>query len=237
MKEIPLIILHGWDLNSDRFSPLVKALRQKNYLVFCPNLPGFGKMPKPMKSLYLKDYIQFVLKFMADNKFKKAIFICHSFGGRIGIKLAALYPNKIHKLILTGAPGLLPVPQVKVIFFHYLAKIGKLVFSLPGLNLLQNLAQKVIYRMAGASDYYNTDQRMRETFQNVVKENISQYLPLINAETLLLWGKNDSFVAPGIAIKMSKIISKNKLSIIDNIGHGFPYTNPKMFVNHLEEFL
>ena len=237
MKKTPLIILHGWGLNNTRFAPLVSVLKQKKYSVLCPDLPGFGKTQKPKKSLYLDDYIKYVLDFLKKNKIAKANFICHSFGGRIGIKLTVQNPEKVNSLILTGVPGLMPVPRIKVVFFYYLAKAGKLVFSLPFISLFNNFAQKLIYSLANANDFYNTRNAMRETFQNIVKENLAPYLPQITPPTLLLWGRNDTFVSPQIAIKMAKIIPNNKLIILDNISHGFPYSHPEIFTQNLEKFL
>lgn len=237
METIPFIILHGWNLESKKFKPLTSLLSKKKFMVYCPDLPGFGLSEKPKSALYLDDYVHFVLDYMKKNKIIKANFICHSFGGRIGIKLAACYPEKINKLILTGAPGLVPVPRFKILFFLYLAKFGKLIFTLPLLSFFQSKAQKIIYRLANANDYYHTNVSMRESFQNVVRENLKEYLSLISAQTLLLWGINDSFVPVSIAHKMSKIIPGSKLVILDKSGHGLPFTHPELFLKNLLSFI
>jgi len=237
MAKIPIIILHGWNLESKKFSVLTRLLEKNKFRVYCPDLPGFGKSPKPEKPLNLDSYVDFVLRFMEKKKIAEAYFICHSFGGRIGIKLAAFYPEKVNKIILTGTPGLIPVPRLKVLLYLYLAKIGKLIFSIPLLSGLENLAQKIIYKMANASDYYHTDQSLRVTFQNVVAEKLETYLPRIKSPTLLLWGDNDTFVPIGIARRMEILIPNCRLLSFPKVGHGLPYSHPELFIKNLFPFI
>ncbi|OGG31038.1 hypothetical protein A3I51_00345 [Candidatus Gottesmanbacteria bacterium RIFCSPLOWO2_02_FULL_38_8] len=233
MKKIPFVILHGWNLNSKKFTSLSNSLSKMGYRVYCPDLPGFGKSNKPEKSFKLGDYLFFVVNFLKQNNINKANFICHSFGGRIGIKLAVINPEKINKLILTGVPGIPPVPREKVIFFLLLAKLGKLIFSLPFLSVFKNISQKVLYKLAGASDFYHTDQHLRETFQNVVSEKLTFLLAKITVPTFLIWGRQDSLVPISIAKKMKRLIPKSCLIIVNGVGHAFVYENTDIFIKYL----
>lgn len=237
MTKNPIIILHGWNLNRERFKSLINVLNQKNYKVYCPDLPGFGNAKMPDKAFDLSDYVDFVISYLNKNRISKADFICHSFGGRVGIKLAAFYPKRVGLLILTGVPGVLPVPKLKVIFFWGLAKIAKLFFSLPFLNLFKNSSQKFIYRVARASDFYNTDPKLKKTFQLVVKEQLVTYLKKIQSSVLLIWGKNDKIVPISVAEKMKLLIPKSDLLIVENTAHALPFSDPEIFYQKIETFL
>lgn len=232
-----VVILHGWNLRASKFTPLVEELRERGYKTFCPDLPGFGKIKITGNSFSLSDYVDFVKIFIRRNKLPKIILIGHSFGGRIGIKFAAQYPKLLHTLILTGTPGITPVPRSKIIFFVYLAKLGRIIFSLPFLSLFQNNARKLIYRMAGATDFYNTNENMKETFKNIVKENLEPYLTQINNQTLLLWGREDKIIPINIAQKMQELIKDSRLVVIPDARHGLPWTHPKEFADEVEKFL
>lgn len=237
MQKIPILILHGWNLSSDKFIILKDEFVKRKFKVYCPDLPGFGNSKIPDKSLNLSDYVGFVEKFIQENKLTNVILVGHSFGGRIGIKLAVQNPKLLHALILTGAPGIMPVARSKALFFIILAKIGRKLFSLPTVNFFQNIARQLLYRTAGAMDYYNTDEKMRETFKNIVAENLEPLLSQINIPTLLLWGKEDGMVPIGIARKMNKMINNSKLVFIENSRHGVPWTHPKEFADKVEDFL
>lgn len=237
MQNTPILILHGWNLSASKFNSLKEEFDRRGYKSYCPDLPGFGNNQIPNKPLNLFDYVDFVEKFIQENKLSNVTIIGHSFGGRIGIKLAAQNPNLLHALILTGAPGIIPVPRSKALFFIILAKAGRKLFSLPIVNFFQNIARQLLYRTAGAMDYYNTDEKMRDTFKNIVRENLEVLLTQISTPTLLLWGKEDGFVPIGIAQKMEKMIKNSKLVVIENSRHGVPWTHPKEFADKVEDFL
>lgn len=237
MNNIPILILHGWNLEATKYKPLQKELQAKGYKVLCIDLPGFGSTDKPKNSLYLSDYIKFIEDFLQKEKIEKIYLVGHSFGGRIGIKLAAEKSKYLSALILTGAPGINPVPTVKIRFFLILAKCGRLVFSLPVLSYARDLFRKFLYKLANASDYYHTNDNMLETFQNTVKESLVPYLSQINIPTLLLWGSEDRMVPVEIAEKINKLIKNSKLVVIDNARHGVPWTHPEEFADEVEKFL
>lgn len=237
MKKIPILILHGWNLSAAKFTPLVQELSKRGFKVYCPDLPGFGGSKFPDHPLHLVDYVNFVEKFIGKNKLGKIIMIGHSFGGRISIKLAAKNPKYIHSLVLTGAPGIVPVPKAKIILFLYLSKIGKILFSLPVLSFLRDKARRFLYRAARATDFYNTNENMRETFKNIVKEELELYLPRINIPTLLLWGAEDKIIPLEIAVKMNRLINGSTLVTISDARHGVPWTKPKEFADAVDKFL
>ncbi len=237
MKKLPILILHGWNSSVDKYLPLCTELIKRGYKVYCPELPGFGKTKLPKNSWFLSDYIDYIKKFLEENKLGKFILIGHSFGGRIGIKLAAQNSNLVDVLILTGAPGINPTPTYKMAIFLTIAKIGKLIFSLPLLSLLRNFFRKILYKAVNAMDYYNTNDYMLETFRNTVKESLIPYMIQIGTPTLLVWGKEDRMVPVTIAKKMEKLIKNSKLVIINGARHGVPWTHPKEFADEVEKFL
>jgi len=233
----PLVILHGWNLSAAKFIPLSRELKKLGYRIYVPDLPGFGKNQKVEKPLNLSDYAIFVEAYLKKHKISKAVIIGHSFGGRIALKMAAAKNGNLVALVLTGTPGFLPLPKIKVLFFMLLAKIGGLFFSLPIINRLDRIMRKILYRTAGASDFYHTKENMRQTFKNIVREELSPYLKKINTPTLLLWGRDDGIVPLSVAFRMSKTISRAQLQIINEAKHGVPWTHPEEFSRHLDRFL
>jgi len=233
----PLVILHGWNLSAAKFIPLSRELKKLGYRIYVPDLPGFGKNKMVEKPLNLVDYAIFVEAYLKKHKISKAVIIGHSFGGRIALKMAAEKNGNLAALVLTGTPGFLPLPKIKVLFFMLLAKIGGLFFSLPIINRLDRIMRKILYRTAGASDFYHTKENMRQTFKNIVREELSPYLKKINTPTLLLWGRDDGIVPLSVAFRMSKTISRVQLQIINEAKHGVPWTHPEEFSRHLDRFL
>lgn len=237
MEKYPILILHGWNLSREKFDPLKIALKHYQYRIFNIDLPGFGKTVKPERPLYLSDYTDYVCDYLKKMKLSKINLIGHSFGGRIAIKLAYNHPELLNTLILIGAPGINPVSKTKITFFLFLSKIGKLIFLILPLSHFQNFARKILYRAAKATDFYNTDSRLRETFKNVIKENLGSYLRRIKIPTFLLWGQDDTTVPVKIAQKMSSLIRHSRLKIIPSAKHGLPWTHPEITAREIHSFI
>lgn len=237
MNKIPILILHGWNLTSNRLLPLKTELEIRGYNVYCPDLPGFEYSTVHLKPLYLSDYIDFIKNYTKKNNLGDFILIGHSFGGRIGIKYASQNPENLKILILTGVPGINPVPTPKIIFFLILAKIGRLIFSFPMFSNVRDIFRKLLYKLANASDYYNTNDFMLETFKNTINESLEEYMSQISMPTLLLWGRDDGIVPLDVAEKMNKIIKNSELAVIKEARHGVPWTHPNEFADMIEKFL
>lgn len=237
MKQQDIIILHGWNLSGSRFEPLAQLLRQKGYRVFTPDLPGFGNEPSPKEPWHVSDYAEFLNVFIKKHDIQKPIFIAHSFGGRVALKFTHMYPGIPTKLVITGTPGYSPVPQKKMNFFLVLAKIGGILFLLPGLHLLADYARKVLYRLAGAREFYRAEGAMRQTFKNVVTDDLVEALRSVRVPCLLIWGETDSIVPVTVAEKMRDTIPHASLIIIPAIGHDMPFRHAKMFASYLWNFL
>lgn len=238
MIKTSIIILHGWKLNSESYQNLQRIFNDKGYKVFVPDLPGFGKNSEIDRIYTLDNYADFVLNYIKKNNISFPILLGHSFGGRISLAVGAKHPSLIKSLVLTGVPGFIPASKLKVNFFYYLAKTGKVIFSIWPFSILANLARKCLYRGAGAFDYYNTSGFLRETFKKVIRTDLEPYMKMIKIPTLLIWGEKDSLTPVWIAKKMNKSISASELVVVPQENHSFIYKNPdkfiKEFIKHVE---
>ena len=78
---------------------------------------------------------------------------------------------------------------------------------------------------------------MRETFKNIVNENLIYYLKYIESETLILWGKLDQDTPIKDGIKMNHLI-KNSALIVFPKGTHFSYLEYPSLTNQIiQEFL
>lgn len=236
MNNYPILILHGWNLDSSKYSNLTEQLRKYGFKVFVPDLPGFGKT-KIERTYNLSDYEDFVISYLKAKKLPKVNLIGHSFGGRISLRLSANHPDKINSLILTGVPGFKPVTSFHTLSFLILAKLGRMIFRLPILSSGTQIARKYLYQAALSTDYYQTHLELKETFQNVVKEQLIDLMKIIKLPTLLIWGSDDKIVPLIVAKKMSKLISNAQLEVIPGARHGVIWTHYKVFAGKTNRFL
>lgn len=217
-------------------------MEKAGYQVFIPDLPGFGHEPPPKNPWTVSDYVDFILDYAQKHDLKKFVLIGHSFGGRIAIKLAAQYPEKIEKLILTGAAGIRFASlkeRIKITLFLFGSKIFNFFFYLPPFNFMKTLSRKILYYLLGAKDYVGLQNEIiKETFKKVINEDLIPNMRQIKVPTLLIWGEKDRVLPLYHAKIMEKEILGSKLEIIKDAGHWFPYkTHQKIFVEKVLAFI
>lgn len=225
----PVVILHGWGLSQEKFHALQEQLAKRNITAYAPDLPGFGKSSVPDKPLFLADYADFLDSYLKKHHIAEPILLGHSFGGRVALKYQFMYPHNVAALILTGTPGYTPIPRVKRMVLITVAKIGKAFFNFP---FLRNW----YYYVAGAREYNRAQGAMKETFKNIVNENLVAYMNAVCVSTLLVWGDMDRITPLWIAHKMNAIIKNSKLVVIPG-DHGIAYKKPKEFVDAVYDFM
>lgn len=234
--KTPIIILHGWGLRGDTYREVTKLLKEKELTVYPLDLPGFGSEPLGKKKLNLNDYVLFVHDFITKKKLKNIILFGHSFGGRVSIKFATVYPKIVYALILTGVPGIkqkLSLPRR--IVQYAVVSVGDL-FRIPALFRIKQVLRRGLYFMIGEWDYYNAGD-LRETFKNVIGEDLKSLLSSISIPTLLVWGENDTVILLSVGKEMKDIIPHSKLIVIKERGHKLPYESPKEFFEAIYPFL
>ena len=244
-----LLILHGWGSNSLRWQKVKELLEKEGIEVWILDLPGFGIEPSPEKPWGRDDYINWIFQKIKDynppttqqgklyNNWQKFNLLGHSFGGGLAVKIATNFPEKIEKLILC-APAIIKRKSIKTYLFYWIAYLGKKIFSLPGLKIFFPLAQKLIYKLAGARDYYVADGMMKETMKKIGKEEpLENYLEKIKISTLILWGKRDDVLPLKDAYSIKEKIEDSKLKIIPRARHSPHREAPEELAEILVQFI
>lgn len=227
-----LVILHGWGNSGEQYKELAKILSEDFYVIV-PDLPGFGQTAPPSKAFDVLAYAREVKRFLKAQGIEEAIFLGHSFGGRISIKLAGNEPKLVTKLILTGAAGVEKFKlkrSLKRGAFWIIAKKLKLFSFLPPVQRLRE-------RFYRHRDFGKVEGVMKETFLKVIKENLTKDAKEITQPTLLLWGAKDQMTPIYDAEKMLKIIPHSYLKIFTRATHKLPYEMPHEFAREVVQFI
>ena len=78
---------------------------------------------------------------------------------------------------------------------------------------------------------------MRNTFKNIIKEDLKKYYKNIKVETLIIWGEKDIDTPLKDAYKLNKIIKNSGLIILKNLPHYSYLYNPYRINKIIEIFL
>jgi pimeloyl-ACP methyl ester carboxylesterase len=230
-----LLFLHGWRSQKEIWNPVLNKLASelvaKSVVMYALDLPGFGSSPLPKNIWTVTDYSNLVAEFIKILDLKNVVIIGHSFGGRVGIKLASTRTDAVKKLVLVDAAGF-AMDANKKLAMSLAAKVVKPFFK-P--KFMQSLRKK-IYKKIGAEDYVATPE-LQKTFVNVVSEDLAENMKRILQPTLIVFGENDSDAPPQAGEKMHSIIPNSKFIILTNAGHFSFLDKPADFVVNLTEFL
>lgn len=217
----PVLLLHGWGAQIESFAPVIFAL-EKYRRVVALDLPGFGKSGFPEEAWTVDDYMEFVLSFMQAVDLKKADILCHSFGGRIAILLAAKHPEMAGRIVFVDSAGVRPRRTLRYYAKVYSYKLAKRIAKHKGISSFfkaVGLDAEKKFKNAGSTDYKNLPECMKKTFVNVVNEDLSIYLKDIKSPSLLIWGADDADTPLWQAQKMEREIPDAGLVVLEDAGH------------------
>ncbi len=215
-KKRKILILHGWGASSESWQEVKKDLKNSNFEVFAPDLPGFGQNPAPENIWQTKDYALWAKDFVKNNIGNEPfVLIGHSFGGAIAVNLANILPEQIEKIILIS-PAILRTNKKLA---NQIKKTIKAIKKAIPLKATQT-TQKLIAKFLKNSDYYKTQGIMREIFKKVIEETFPTEFKNINKPIILIWGSRDRLVPLKESEILKKISPNTKLIVYKNIGHS-----------------
>jgi pimeloyl-ACP methyl ester carboxylesterase len=229
-----ILILHGWGRGAISWQKTKELLENNGFSVLAPDLPGFGENPMSPTPWTINDYVEWVENLCQENGFYHFFLLGHSFGGRVAIKFALKYPEQLAGLILVSAGGVENEKTVKELTAAILAPYAKKFSFLPGYKLWR----KVFYRfILGRTDYLQAQGVMKETFKNIVAENLTPLLEKIRVKTLIVWGENDRTLPLSDGRLMNQKIPGSQLEVLPNIDHKPHQENPQKLVEIIMSFM
>lgn len=103
----PLVMLHGWAMHGGVWREFAQRLAAE-YRVICLDLPGHG-LSEVLEPFELQSIAEVVFQSIDEAKF---ILLGWSLGAAVALKMAALEPDRINKLILlAGNPKFVQTPD------------------------------------------------------------------------------------------------------------------------------
>lgn len=232
--EKVVLFLHGWRSNKEVWTQVASSMYQVAS-VYALDFPGFGQSPAPSKIFSVLDYAEvvkgFIEKLVRQPADKNVILVGHSFGGRVGIKLASQYPSILYKLVLVDSAGF-AMDSSKKNVLNFMAKLVRPAFKPKS---MQNIRKK-IYKILGAEDYVATPE-MQQIFLNVVNEDLTEDMKRVSVPTLIIWGENDKETPVEFGKRMELKIKNSKLKILPNAGHFSFLDKPEEFVSIISQFV
>lgn len=233
------VILQGWGTDLGVYDSVTGVIDGSRYRVIQFDFPGFGGSDEPREPWDVDGFADFFCRFMEALQVKQAMLIGHSYGGRVIIKLAAResLPFEITNIILIDSAGILPVRTAAQ---KWKIRRYKILKKFLNLKLIYTMFPEVIddwRSRQGSADYRNATPMMRQCMVKAVNEDLTELLPKIRQEVLLIWGDQDTATPIRDAHIMEEKIPNCGLAVIPGTGHFCFLEKPAQFRGIMEAYL
>jgi pimeloyl-ACP methyl ester carboxylesterase len=260
-----VLLLHGRNFSGNYWQPTIQALAAAGYRVIVPDQVGFGKSSKPDVDYSFDMLAMNTVQFLDSLNIQTVDIVGHSMGGMLAVRLARLYPNRIHRLVLETPVGLedyrLKVPPQTI---EQLQQDESLSDPAAIEHFLRNFVETWIpgrdgpfvqtrVRLAQSAEYSRWTRAMARTWQMIYREPIRYELSALTQPTLLIIGLEDrialgrAYVSQAVAATMgnfpelarfaAQAISNSTLVELAGVGHIPHHEVPDQFNQELLRFL
>ncbi|MFV7769963.1 pimeloyl-ACP methyl ester esterase BioH [Shewanella marisflavi] len=239
----PIVMLHGWGVNSAVFNPLHHAIA--DHQLICIDLPGFGDSPAIGGEL--DTWVDHIMEQVPEQ----AIWAGWSLGGLIATRAAVRYPERIEALLTIasspcfmardaeGWPGI--PPQILGQFGDQLEQdLGKMIerflaiqamgseTAKQDIKQLRDLVMAKPLPDAGA---------LRAGLQMLKEVDLRPQLEEIQQPWLRVWGRLDGLVSRRVQPLMPVNTELYKDLILPKASHAPFFSHKGEFVEGVETWL
>jgi pimeloyl-ACP methyl ester carboxylesterase len=98
-----VVLIHGYAETSDSWAPLAAEL-EKTYTVIVPDLRGIGSSSRPAGGYDKKTQAADIRAVVTTLGFDRTFVVSHDIGIMVAYAYAAIYPDKVERLVVMDAP-------------------------------------------------------------------------------------------------------------------------------------
>jgi pimeloyl-ACP methyl ester carboxylesterase len=218
-RGTPLVLIHGLGSSAETWAALMLLL-SKEYLVYAPDLPGFGRTPLAPEGTNIKTHVLYLERFLDVLGYPRVTLVGNSLGGWIATRFAVAYPERVERLYLLNSAGLRrenmhsPYVEDRIAANSSLKQMLGYSFPVPTfvLDALVRNSQTPAY--AGFIRGYDP------------REELDTVLADVQAPTTIIWGERDNLLPLISAYDFHKGIANSDLVLLPRVGHMPQIQNP-----------
>jgi pimeloyl-ACP methyl ester carboxylesterase len=211
-RGTPLVLIHGLGSSAETWA-LLMPLLSKEYLVYAPDLPGFGRTPLAPEGTNIKTHVLYLERFLAVLGYPRVALVGNSLGGWIATRFAVEHPERVEKLYLLNSAGLkrenLHSPYVQDRLAANSSLEQMLGYSLPVPAFVMDALIRNSQTPAYAGFIRGYDPR----------EELDAVLADVQAPTTIIWGERDNLLPVICAHDFHKSIANSELVLLPRVGH------------------
>lgn len=238
----PLLYLHS-AMGEALWLPHLSRLAER-YELHAPAHPGFLTSEGIADIHDIEDLVYHYLGYLDALGWDAVNVVGASLGGWIAAELAARYPERVRKLVLTSAVGIWiperPIADIFAMDSRFPERIRNLLFFDAGCPAAQMVGVPIAELPEDVlTNLYNALAATAKVGWNPLLHDprLEGLLPRVTAPTLCLWGAEDRVVPVDYGKRYAALIPAATLRVIPECGHMVPLERPAEFVGAVCDFL
>jgi pimeloyl-ACP methyl ester carboxylesterase len=218
----PVVLVHGYGVSSRYMLPLAQSLAP-SFLVFAPDMPGYGRSQRPHTPLGIADLAAALAGWLDAARLRRPAFVANSMGCQIVTELAVRLPGRVGPMVLIG-PTVDPQRRAAR---HQL------------LGALRDAARepRSLLTLAARDEAVFGVGALLATARSALADRIEHRLPLIAQQTVVVRGEDDGFIGQGWAETAAALLPRSRLVVVPREPHAVHYTRPDLIARIVHELL
>lgn len=243
-----VLLIHGSGPGTTAYSNwrLTMPLLAERFRVLAPDLVGFGYTALPSFADYELDlWVAHILHFLDGVSADKVHVVGNSFGGAIALALATRHPERVDKLVLTGALGAeFPLTEALDAVWGYRPSLAAMESLIRVYAFDQEfLSPEIVRARFEASTRPGYHEVYARLFPAPRQEQITklsippELLRSLPHRTLILHGREDKVVPWQASIALHDLIPRSQLHVFGQCGHWTTFEKTHEFNEIVFDFL
>src|SRR6266487_41085 len=224
-RGTPIVLIHGLGSSAETWAVLIPRL-SKEFLVYAPDLPGFGKTPLAPEGTNISTHVLYLERFLDALGYPRVTLVGNSLGGWIATRFAVEHPERVNRLYLLNSAGLRrenlrsPYAEDRIAARRSLEHM--LGYSLPVPKFVLDALGRNFQERAYAGFIRGSDPR----------EELDTVLADVQVPTTIIWGERDNLLPLICAHDFHKGITNSELVLLPRVGH-MPQIQAPVKVAHI----
>lgn len=246
----PILLVHGIPDASDSWNSIAVELG-RTHPIYAVDLAGYGYSDRPEDyDVSLSAQANYLLELLDKLGLERVDIVGHDIGGGIAQIVAARHPQRIDRLVLINSviDDNWPVLEMRLLRMPLLGYAALTTMEKP---MWQYMLRKGFFDKGMVTEemlhryqhwYQGAPGRQRlirnaRALNNADLTTLTHEIRAVPAPTLILWGREDSYLDPGLAQKLCRDLHDCRFVFVDRAGHFVLDEQPQVVANAIQQFL
>jgi pimeloyl-ACP methyl ester carboxylesterase len=249
-----VLLVHGLGAQWRVWLPTIGPLAERRRVI-APDLPGFGDSARPNGRMSVAGLAEAIEDLCERLELGPVVAVGNSLGGAVMAQLALARPERVERLVLVNAVGIVPTAREWAVTLPFIwagAMLGHQISAARRqIAARSGLRKAALWRLIHEPEKLNADIVYHGILQPPgpgardaigagiahLSDEWEERLEQIDCPTLVVWGEEDLLLPTRHAETFARRIPGSKLITFEKTGHLPMIEQPEQFNSALLEFI